>query len=94
MPDRNAETVMSTNASDFGILPMILKLLQAKVPITTINITPTRAAYGISSITLDPKRTNISNESAATIPDKRPRSTRIYIDDGLTNHSTTTHSTK
>ena len=74
-----AETLMSTNASAFGILPIILKLLQAKVPITTINITPTRAAIGMSSITLDPNKTKINKDSAATIPDKRPRPPELTL---------------
>ena len=74
-----AETVMRTKASDFGIFLIILKLLHAKVPITTINITPTNAAIGINSITLDPKRMNISRESAATIPERRPRPPELTL---------------
>ena len=52
-----AETAINTMASDNGILLRILKLLQAKVPMTTINMTPTNAAIGICSINGAPKRT-------------------------------------
>lgn len=45
-----AETKIKTKTSDFGILLIILKLDQANVPITTINITPTKAAIGTCSI--------------------------------------------
>ena len=44
------ETKIKTMRSEIGILFMILKLDQAKVPITTINITPTNAAIGTCSI--------------------------------------------
>ena len=67
-----AETAISTNASGRGILCRILKLLQAKVPITTINITPTSAAIGILSITGDPTKMNTRSASAADIPDSLP----------------------
>ena len=67
-----AETVIRTKASDLGILCNILKLLQAKVPITTINITPTNAAIGICSIMFDPKRIKHNKDVEATTPDKRP----------------------
>ena len=67
------ETLINTNASLKGILFNILKLLQAKVPTTTINITPTRAAMGTCSIKLEAKSINAKRVSAATIPDKRFR---------------------
>lgn len=54
----NADTSIKTKTSVFGILFSILKLLQAKVPITTINITPTRAAMGTCSISPEAKRKN------------------------------------
>ena len=41
------ETTTKINASLRGILFIIRKLLQAKVPITTINITPTKAAIDL-----------------------------------------------
>ena len=67
------ETTTKINASLRGILFIIRKLLQAKVPITTINITPTKAAIGICSMTCAPKRTKQSKATAATIPESRPR---------------------
>ena len=44
------ETKIKTMRSETGILFIILKLDQAKVPITTINITPTNAAIGTCSM--------------------------------------------
>ena len=44
------ETKINTIRSATGILFIILKLDQAKVPITTINITPTKAAIGTCSM--------------------------------------------
>ena len=66
------ETNISTNTSVFGILLIILKLDHAKVPITTINITPTNAEIGTCSISPDAKRIKPSSASAATIPERRP----------------------
>jgi len=43
-------TKIITNASDLGTTNSNFKEFQAKVPITTINITPTNDAIGISSI--------------------------------------------
>ena len=68
----NAETAIRTITSLNGILLRILKLLQANVPITTINITPTRAAIGTCSISPDAKRININSNTAATIPESLP----------------------
>ena len=68
-----AETAIKTIASDKGIFLIILKLLQAKVPITTINITPTSAAIGICSIKGAPNNTKHSKAIAATAPERRPR---------------------
>ena len=45
-----AETKINTKRSVLGILLRILKLDHANVPITTINITPTKAAIGTCSI--------------------------------------------
>ena len=43
-----ALTAIKTKASAIGIFVMILKLDQANVPMTTINITPTSAAMGFA----------------------------------------------
>ena len=45
----------------------------AKVPITTMNITPTSAASGMSSISGEAKRMKLSRNSAATMPAMRVR---------------------
>ena len=47
-------TKIITRASDLGTLVKSRIEFHAKVPITTINITPTNAAIGISSIIADP----------------------------------------
>ena len=47
-------TKIITSASDFGIFVIRLIELQANVPITTMNITPTKAAIGIASISALP----------------------------------------
>ena len=65
------DTATKTITSVRGILFKILKLLQAKVPITTINITPTRAAIGTCSIKPEAKRINTRRSTAATIPERR-----------------------
>ena len=66
------ETKISTKTSAIGILLIILKLDQANVPITTINITPTNAAMGTCSIRLDANKINAKSANAATIPESRP----------------------
>ena len=66
-------TSTTTKASDLGIFVIILRLDHAKVLITTINITPTRAAIGICSISGDKNKMNVSKARAATIPDNLPR---------------------
>ena len=60
-------------ASLVGIRRMIVRLFQAKVPITTMNITPTRAASGICSIKSEAKRMKVNKNRAAAIPDSRVR---------------------
>ena len=65
-------TAINTNASDFGILLMIRKLLHANVPMTTMNITPTNAAIGICSINGAPNNTKLKRIKAAMIPERRP----------------------
>ncbi len=46
---------------------------------TTINITPTKAAIGICSIRGAPKSTKHNNATAATAPDKRPRPPELTL---------------
>ena len=65
-------TRTTTKASAFGIFDIILRLDQANVFITTINITPTSAAIGIISIAGERNNINASRANAATIPDNRP----------------------
>ena len=68
-----ADTRTSTRASLRGTFRMTRKLLHSKVPITTINITPIRAASGISSINGEATRINNNKQSAAVMPDNLPR---------------------
>ena len=56
-----------------GMRRNIFSDAHSNVPITTINITPTKAAIGICSITGARKSTNIKRQTAAVIPDARPR---------------------
>ena len=67
-----AETATNTKASALGIFLITLKLLHANVPITTINITPTRAAIGICSIKGAAKRIKIKREIEAVTPESLP----------------------
>ena len=69
---KDEDTNINTNTSVFGILLIILKLDHAKVPITTINITPTNAAIGTCSISPDANNINAKSARAATIPERRP----------------------
>ena len=60
-------TKIITKASDLGTTNNNFNEFQAKVPITTINITPTNAAIGISSINDEVYKINIRrNKAAAT----------------------------
>ena len=68
----SADTVTKTMTSLNGILFKILKLLQANVPITTINITPTNAAIGTCSINPEANKINPKSANDATIPESRP----------------------
>ena len=61
-----------TITSDFGTLLNTLNVLQAKVPITTINMTPTKAAMGTCSIRFEPNKINTSKATEATIPESLP----------------------
>ncbi len=61
-------TVSITKTSIFGNLVNALKLAHSKVPIDTINISPTSAAIGTCSIRLLPYITKISRVSDAIIP--------------------------
>jgi hypothetical protein len=58
-----------TNASLLGILLSILIVGQANVHITTINISPTKAARGIFIIKAVPKTTNNIKNILAEIPE-------------------------
>ena len=60
-------------ASRLGIERIIRKLDHSNVPITTINITPVKAAIGICSIKGDANKIKLNKNKAAAIPDKRPR---------------------
>ncbi len=64
-------TKTPTKISCLGILLIIRKLIHSKVPMATINITPTKAAIGNFSITGAPNNTIQRIVKAATIPDKR-----------------------
>ena len=90
-----AETAMSTIASEIGILRMILKLDQAKVPDNYHKlITPTSAAIGICSINGAANRINPNKALMRQKHQINDHDRRIYVDDRLTNHRTATHSTK
>lgn len=67
-----AVTATITKASLFGILFSILNVGQAKVPITTINMSHTRAASGISSIYAVANTISIMRNMDAEIPDILP----------------------
>lgn len=60
-------TAIITKASLFGILLSILSVGQAKVPITTINISQTKAASGIIRIRLVPNTTKRMRKREAAI---------------------------
>ena len=62
-----------TKASVFGTTRRILSEFQAKVPITTINITPTNAAKGICSMIELPTRIKSKRKTAADMPAIRVR---------------------
>ena len=66
-------------ASETGILVMTRKLDHSKVPSTTMNITPTRAATGTISIKGDANTTKPINTSAAVIPEVRPRPPELML---------------
>ena len=67
------ETKMRTKASVLGIFLKIRKLDHSKVPMTTMNITPVRAAKGIFSIRELAKRIKASKKRPADMPESRPR---------------------
>ena len=66
-------TTMITSASARGTISMLLMECQAKVPITTMNITPVKAAMGIISIKRPANRIKHSRNSAAVMPARRLR---------------------
>lgn len=57
-----------TKASDFGTTNNNFIEFHAKVPTTTINITPTKAAIGISSINEEVYKIKIKRNRAAATP--------------------------
>ena len=77
-----AVTIIITTTSVLGIRLITKILCQAKVPMTTINITPTNAAKGICSIREDPITMNKSKNKDAVIPDilVRPPDFTLIID--------------
>lgn len=66
-----AVTATITSASALGTLPSACTLPQAKVLAETTNITPTRAASGMRSISAEPNRIKLSRPSPATMPESR-----------------------
>ncbi len=62
-----------TKASVSGTRRRMVSEFQAKVPITTMNITPTSAASGICSISGAAQRMKASRNSAAATPASRVR---------------------
>jgi hypothetical protein len=56
-----------TRASAFGIFVINVMELQANVPITTMNITPTKAAIGIASIRALPYKIKKSRKREAAV---------------------------
>ncbi|CSB20942.1 Uncharacterised protein [Vibrio cholerae] len=68
-----------TKKSCFGTRRANLKVAHSKVPITTINMTPTNAASGIISIKEAVNRIKHSSNTAATIPDRRPRPPELTL---------------
>ncbi|CAI8319218.1 MAG: Uncharacterised protein [Oceanospirillaceae bacterium UBA2001] len=73
------ETRINTKASDLGIFLKIRKLDHSKVPTTTINITPIKAATGIISIRGDATKIKANKKRAALIPDRRPRPPELTL---------------
>jgi len=65
-------TAIITNASLLGILESSLNVGHAKVPITTINISHTKAARGIIAINHVANTISSIKNIAAEIPDIRP----------------------
>lgn len=65
-------TATMTKLSARGTFRSTLKVGQAKVPITTINISPTSAASGIFINNPEPKTIKRSKKTAALIPESLP----------------------
>ena len=66
-------TEIITKISENGTRPNVSKVDHSKVPITTINITPTSAAIGIWPMTGPPTMMNKAKVTAAVTPEVRPR---------------------
>ena len=75
-------TMIMTTMSLVGIFPKVLSEDHSKVPMTTMNMTPTSAALGITAMTGDPTMTNSSRKSAAERPESldRPPELMLIID--------------
>ena len=73
------DTSRITIASEIGTLVMTRKLDHSNVPRTTMNITPTSAATGTTSINGDATTTNRISTTAAVIPDRRPRPPELML---------------
>ena len=80
-----------TIASVSGMRRMIFSVCQAKVPITTMNMTPTSAASGICSISEDAKRMKASRNKAAEIPERRVRPPDFTLIIDLADHRAAAH---
>ena len=74
-----AVTKMVTKASDLGTFLKIKIDLHANVPITTINITPTKAANGICSIIGLATNINKSKNKAEATAAKRVRPPELTL---------------
>ena len=66
-------------ASERGILFKIRKLDHSNVAMETINITPTKVANGICSMSKAPNKKNTNKLKAAVIPDMRVAATGTNI---------------
>ena len=68
-----AVTSTSTQPSVLGIWVSLLKLVQSKISITSVSITPTRAARGMASMSALPASTKSVMQAAQVSPDTRLR---------------------
>lgn len=75
-------TIIITTISLVGTLPSVLSDDHSKVPMTTINITPTNAALGMTAMTGEPTIIKSKRKSAAERPEslERPPELMLIID--------------